>query len=108
MSLSNVTKQIDVKLPSNLSEIPWTRALAAGTLLTSGILLATGRRKAALAVAAAGTAVALLEDPAGVKKFWDDIPGYVEAGQRLLARAEGVIEQIAAQGVQLKDVLKRV
>jgi hypothetical protein len=111
MSLSNAVsgtvKQIEAKLPSNLSSMPWTRSLAAGTLLTSAVLMLTGKRKAALAVAAAGTAVALLEDPDGVRKFWNDIPSYVQAGQRLLARAEGLIEQVAEQGEHLKDVLKR-
>ena len=81
--------------------------MAAGTLLSSAILLALGRRKAALAVAAAGGAVALLEDPEGVRRFWNDIPSYVQAGQRMLARFEGVIEQVSEQGVSLKDVLKR-
>lgn len=112
MSLSNIPKQIEAKLPDNLRDVSWnsvhlTRSLAAGTLLASAILLALGRRKAALAVAAAGGAVALLEDPEGVRKFWNDIPGYVQAGQRLLARFEGVIEQVAEQGESLKDVLKR-
>jgi hypothetical protein len=112
MSLSNIPKQIEAKLPNNLSSVPlgsvpWTRSLAAGTLLSSAVLLALGRRKAALAVAAAGGAVALLEDPEGVRKFWNDIPGYVQAGQRMLARFEGVIEQVADQGQSFKDVLKR-
>jgi hypothetical protein len=107
MSLSNIPKQIEARLPNNLSSVPWTRSLAAGTLLSSAILLALGRRKAALAVAAAGGAVALLEDPEGVRKFWNDIPSYVQAGQRMLARFEGVIEQVSEQGVSLKDVLKR-
>ena len=108
MSLSSIPKQIEARLPKKLSSVPWTRSLAAGTLLSSAILLALGRRKAALAVAAAGGAVALLEDPDGVRKLWSDIPSYVQGGQRLLARFEGVIEQIAEQGGSLQDVLKRV
>jgi len=107
MSLSNIPKQIEARLPGKLNSVPWTRSLAAGTLLSSAILLVLGRRKAALAVAAAGGAVALLEDPEGVRKFWNDIPSYVQSGQRLLARFEGVIEQVAEQGDSLKDVLKR-
>ncbi|AXC09754.1 hypothetical protein ACPOL_0373 [Acidisarcina polymorpha] len=75
--------------------------------MTSAVLLLTGRRKAALAVVAAGAAVALLEDPEGVRKFWSDVPDYVKAGQRLLGRLEGIIEQVADQGQTLKDVLRR-
>ncbi len=107
-NLPNIPKQLQAKLPSNLSAVPWTRSVAAGTLLTSAVLLATGRRKAALAVVAAGTALALIEDPEGVKKFWGDIPNYVKAGQKLLARVEGLIEQAGEQGGQLKDIFRKL
>jgi hypothetical protein len=108
MGLSNFPKQIEAKLPSSVGSVPWTRSVAAGTLMTSAVLLALGKRKAALAVAAAGGAVALLEDPDGVRKFWNDIPSYVQEGQKLLGRLEGLIEQVAEQGAQFKDVLKRL
>ena len=107
MSIAKFPKQIEAKLPSQTSEAPWTRSLAAGTLLASAVLLVLGRRKAALAVAAAGGAVALIEDPDSVRRFWNDIPEYVKAGQRLLARVEGLAEQAAQQGERLKDLLRR-
>jgi len=107
MSLSSFPKQIEAKLPSNLIPVPWTRSLAAGTLLASAVLLALGKRKTALAVAAAGGAVALIEDPDGVRKFWNEIPSYVKSGQKMLGRLEGLIEQVAEQGGQFKDVLRR-
>ena len=44
----------------------WVRTVAAGSLVTGAILLATGKRKAGLTVAAAGTIFALVEDPEGV------------------------------------------
>ena len=107
MSLSSFPKHLEAKLPSNVASVPWTRSVAAGTLLTSAILLALGRRKTALAIAAAGGAVALLEDPESVRKFWNDIPGFVQSGQKLLSRLEGVIEQVAEQGGQFKEVFRR-
>jgi hypothetical protein len=108
MSLSTFPKQIEAKLPSGVRSVPWTRSLAAGTLITSAVLLVLGKRKAALAVAAAGGAVALIEDPDGVRKFWNEIPDYVKAGQKMLGRFEGLIEQVAEQGGQFKDVLRRL
>jgi hypothetical protein len=108
MSLSTFPKQIEAKLPSHLSSVPWTRSAAAGSLLASAVLLALGKRKAALAVAAAGGALALVEDPEGVRKFWNDIPDLVQSGQRLLARVEGLVEQAAEQGLQFKDIFKRL
>jgi hypothetical protein len=108
MSLSSFPKQIEAKLPSRVKSVPWTRSLAAGTLITSAVLLVLGQRKAALAVAAAGGAVALIEDPDSVRNFWNDIPSYVQSGQKMLGRLEGLIEQVAEQGAQFKDVLKRL
>jgi hypothetical protein len=108
MSLSSFPKQIEAKLPSSVSSVPWTRSVAAGTLLTSAVLLALGKRKTALAVAAAGGAVALIEDPESVRKFWDDIPNYVQAGQKLLGRLEGLVEQAAEQGGQFREMLRRL
>ena len=62
----------------------------------------------ALAVAAAGGAVALIEDPDSVRNFWNDIPSYVQSGQKMLGRLEGLIEQVAEQGSQFKDALRRL
>jgi hypothetical protein len=108
MSLSPLPKQIEARLPGSVRQAPWTRSVAVGTLVSSAVLLALGRRKAAVAVAAAGGAIALLEDPDGVRRFWDDIPNYVQSGQRALGRVEGLIEQVAEQGGQLREMLKRL
>jgi hypothetical protein len=107
MTLTKLPTSIDAKLPKALSNIPWNRAVAAGTLITSACLLLSGKRKAAVAVAAAGTAVALLEDPESVRKFWDSIPDYVQAGQKFLGRMEGLVEELAEQGTHLRNVLRR-
>src|ERR1700744_510366 len=64
----------------------WVRTVAAGTLVTGAVLLASGKRKAGLAVAAAGTVFALVEDPEGVKKVWKNIPGYLDHGHSMLTR----------------------
>jgi len=41
--IMKITKQIE----SSLSEIPWTRTVAAGSLVIGALLLITGRRKSA-------------------------------------------------------------
>jgi hypothetical protein len=107
MTLTKFPTSIDSRLPKALSNIPWNRAVAAGTLITSACLLLSGKRKAAVAVAVAGTAVALLEDPDSVRKFWDGIPDYVQAGQKFLGRVEGFVEELAEQGTNLRSVLRR-
>jgi hypothetical protein len=51
------------RLLDNGWEKNWVRTVAAGSLLTGAVLLATGKRKSGLVVAAAGTIFALAEDP---------------------------------------------
>jgi hypothetical protein len=86
----------------------WVRTVAAGTLVTGAILLATGRRKAGLAIAAAGTAFALVEDPEGVKKVWNNIPDYLDNGHNMLSRFEKFIGELTSQGEKLRSVVEKV
>lgn len=85
----------------------WVRTVAAGSLVTGALLLATGKRKAGLAVAAAGTAFALAEDPAGVKKVWNSLPDYLENGHSLLSRFEKFVGELTAQGEKLRSVVEK-
>ncbi|HZZ41283.1 MAG TPA: hypothetical protein VFE06_19245 [Acidobacteriaceae bacterium] len=86
----------------DLSEMHWTRGVAAGSLLVSAILLITGRRKSALAVAAAGAAVALLENPEAVRDFWDQAPRLLRSSQDFLVRIEDFMEELNKQGIRLR------
>ena len=85
----------------------WVRTVAAGSLVTGAVLLATGKRKAGLAVAAAGTVFALLEDPAGVKNAWDNLPDYLEKGHGLLGRFEHFVGELSSQGEKLRTVVEK-
>ena len=110
MTIANLTSRASDSIQGTISdlkvkEIPWTRAVAAGSLLTSVCLLLAGKRKAALAIAATGTVVALMEDPDAIRGFWNDLPDYVKSGQKLLGRLEGVVEQIAEQGENLRKTI---
>jgi hypothetical protein len=86
----------------------WVRTVAAGSLVTGAILLATGKRKAGLAVAAAGTIFALVEDPEGVKKFWNDIPDHLDSGHSMLSRFEKFVGELTSQGEKLRSVVEKV
>lgn len=85
----------------------WTRGVAAGSMVMGALLLITGRRGAGLAVAAAGAGVALLENPAAVRDFWNTIPEYVHSGQDFLARAEGLIDDVNRQTERLRSMISR-
>ena len=83
------------------------RTVAAGTLVTGAILLASGKRKAGLAIAAAGTVFALVEDPEGVKKVWNNIPDYLDRGHTMLSRFEKFVGELTAQGEKLRTVVEK-
>lgn len=97
--------QIDV--PEAVAEFPWTRAVAAGSLIAGAYLLFAGRRKTALAVAAAGAAVAVLEHPDTAREIWDKVPGYLRAGQDFLVRAEEFVEDLAKKGEKFRQALTK-
>lgn len=86
----------------------WVRTVAAGSLVTGAVLLATGKRKAGLAVAAAGTIFALVEDPEGVKKVWNGIPDYLDTGHNILSRFERFVEDLTAQGEKLRTMVEKI
>lgn len=97
--------KITRKLETSLSEIPWTRTVAAGSLVVGALLLISGRRKSALAVSAAGAAVALLENPEIVRDVWNSMPRIVRAGQDFLVRIEDFVEELNKQGIRIRKVL---
>lgn len=103
--------KIDARVPEVVTEfpskVPLTRAVAAGTLIASAYLLIAGRRKTALAVAAAGAAVAVIEHPDTAREIWEKVPGYLRAGQDFLVRAEDFVEDLAKKGEKLRQALTR-
>ncbi|HVT97234.1 MAG TPA: hypothetical protein VHE33_06975 [Acidobacteriaceae bacterium] len=105
MSTELQPMKIASKIESSLSEIPWTRTVAAGSLVVGALLLIAGRRKSALAVSAAGAAVALLENPEIVRETWDAMPRVIRSGQDFLVRIEDFVEELNKQGQHIKKVL---
>jgi len=83
----------------------WLLYTAAGTLVAGGVLLATGNRKAGLAVAATGVALAMLDQQETVKACWNALPGYLSEIQDILVRVQGTVDEIAAQGARLRATL---
>jgi hypothetical protein len=91
--------------PAGSAEI--THFVAAGTLLAGGALIATGHRRAGLAIAAAGTAIALFEEQEAVKEWWKNLPGYLNDAQVLLDKIEGYLQEATIQGQRLQGILRR-
>ena len=93
------------RIENSLAAVPWTRGLAAGVLAAGAVLLLTGRRRSGLIVAAAGAAVALLENPEAVRDAWDSLPRYIRSGQDFIARAEDFVEELNRQGNRIRNVV---
>jgi hypothetical protein len=85
----------------------WARIAAGGSLLASGLLLLTGNRRAGLATAAAGTALALLDQQEVVKALWDALPGYVDQAQHILGQVEETVVELATQRDRLHTILTK-
>jgi hypothetical protein len=105
MTLMKLPKQIEARLPNSVPEVHWTRVVGAGSLIVSAWLLLTGRRKAALAVAAGGAAVTLLENPEVAQELWKGMPGYLHSAKDMLVRVEEFVEDIAEKGNKLRKTL---
>jgi hypothetical protein len=84
----------------------WTHFLAAGTIVAGGALIAAGRRRTGVAVAAAGTALALLEEQEVVKEWWKALPGYLNDTQEFLDRIEHYLQEVTVQGHRIHNILK--
>lgn len=85
----------------------WLRVTSAGALAASGVLLMAGKRRAALAVAATGTALAIVDQQDLVRTLWNHLPGYLEDVQGILTRAQGAVDEFSAQGERLRNIFSR-
>jgi hypothetical protein len=93
---------------ANLAEqITWQRGVAAGSLITGAILLATGKRRAGIALTVVGAAAALLEDVEGTRQLWNSIPQYIESGQQVLGKVEKFVEELAEQGERVSKIISK-
>ena len=104
-NVSAIPDQIKARLKAATAEPQWVKILSAGALITGAVLLASGKRKAGLALTGVGVTAALLEDTASTKEIWDSIPTYIESGQQVLGRIERFVEDIAEQGERVRKMV---
>ena len=110
------------KLPSNYDDalstpkvnsaleddsVNFVRIAAAATLVASGALLLSGRRRAGLLAAATGTSLALLDQKDVLGSWWRVLPGYIGEVQYLLTQVQGTVEEVAAQREKLGKVFTK-
>lgn len=97
-------RTVSTKSPSQQD---WTHLIAAGTLIAGGALLVSGRKKSGIAVAIAGTAIALLDEPEMLQSWWRSMPGVLSNAQHFLDKVEEYMGAAAEQGQRLQSVFRR-
>jgi hypothetical protein len=85
----------------------WVRIASAASLIAGGALLLTGRHRAGLVMAAAGTGLALVGQQETLSKWWALLPDYIDDIQTLINQAEGAVEEFAAQREKLGNAFSR-
>jgi hypothetical protein len=73
----------------------WTAYAAGGALVAGAVLILSRQRRTGLAVACAGTALALLDQKDAVKACWDAIPGYLDQIESVLNQVQEVVRDVA-------------
>jgi len=103
-------REMDVAVRRNVCEPEgpnWVRIAAGGSLFAGGLLLLTGRVRAGLATAAAGTVLAAIDQQETVKSVWNALPGYIDQVQHMLGKVEETVAEVAAQRERLHAILTR-
>jgi hypothetical protein len=93
--------------PAEPAATDWTNLIVAGTLLAGGALMVAGHRRAGLAVATAGTALALLEEQDALAEGWKKLPQYLSDAQDFLDKVEHYLGEASIQGQRLQSILHR-
>ncbi len=93
--------------PARGTHKDWTHYAAAASVIAGGALMVTGHKKAGLAVAAAGTVIALLDEPEAMDTWWKNLPRFLDGAQDLLTKVEHYLGEASTQGQRLKTILGR-
>ncbi len=85
----------------------WVRFVASGSLVAGGLLLLNGRRRAGLAVAASGTALAMLDQKEVLRALWNELPGYIDDLQGMLGKVQSTVDELSDQRERLHRILSK-
>ena len=89
------------------ANVDWAKIAACGSLISGGLLLLSGQKRAGLVMAASGTALAMLDHEETLRRWWQALPGYVERAQYMFEQVRDVVDDITEKGEQMRRVLSR-
>jgi hypothetical protein len=81
----------------------WKKMLMYGSFGAAAILLATGKRPAALAAAGIGVAFFAAEHPERFEQVWNRAPEYLDKGQRVVSQLGGLVDRITEQSAKFQS-----
>lgn len=87
--------------------IDWVRFAACGSLIAGGLLYLFGQRRAGLVTGVTGATIALLDHQDLIRRFWKELPGYMDQVQQLLDDMENLVEDIGYRRQRLHQVLHK-
>lgn len=89
------------------ANVDWVKIAACGSLISGGLLLLSGQKRAGLVMAASGTALAMLDHEETIRRWWEALPGYVDRAQYMVEQVREVVDEITEKGEQMRRVLAR-
>lgn len=87
--------------------VDWAKVAACGSLVAGGLMLLSGQKRAGLVMAAAGTALAMLDHEEALRQWWEALPGYVDRAQYMFEQVREVVDDITEKGESLRRVISR-
>ncbi len=88
-------------------ELNWAGYAAGVSLIAGGLLLLSGRRRAGMVAASAGTALAMLDQQQTLRSWWHTLPSYIDEVQRTLGQVQNAVNDMAAKRETLHRILSR-
>jgi hypothetical protein len=85
----------------------WLRYAAGGSLIAGALLLVTGKYRAGMLAAAAGTALAAIDQQDIIHEWWTALPTLADDAGRILNQVQGVVETFDAQREKLHALVHR-
>ena len=108
LPLPNRTNEPEVEpTAAQEKELNWAGYAAGISLVAGGLLLLSGRRRAGMVAASAGTAMALLDQQETLRSWWHTLPGYIDEVQLTLSQVQNAVNDMAAKREALHRILSR-
>jgi hypothetical protein len=89
------------------ASVDWVKVAACGSLITGGLLLLSGQKRAGLVMAVSGTALAMLDHEETLRHWWSSLPHYVDRAQYMFEQVREVVDDITEKGEAMRRVLTR-